>query len=149
MKYLLTGNIEIDNFEINNSIEINHIYFGEYISNETHYFTIISDNKRVFLINSYGGLTNLIIKEFSIIEINLLLKDIFKNNKKIVDLFGIYPSKYSNIENIILKTIDYNIPSNEKIIYYINILKDFQTNIEDKNNLSFIKDNIEEYFRSI
>lgn len=147
MEYLLSGLYKTP-FTKNHIVKPYGIYIGGFdASLIRHYFTVISDCSRAFVINTYGGVPYQIIVEHTIEDINNIIQRVInKDMRAFFDLFGEYPNKYypyiklyDNDESIYinLSRIDYILPNKETILKRIKTFADDKIIIPTNEKVPF------------
>ena len=118
-----------------NPLKIIHGYFSS--DQECHYFLIISTKDQAIILNTYGGITSLLINILPLYEANLFLKRVNENDVLAIEpLFGFTPDYDTMIiEDFALTESGYYLPTQEQLINKINYLLNSAYTIEDKNEL--------------
>lgn len=154
LQYLINNTTEQDsiNGEIKNLTESRFIeprgnYLGTYISNESHNYILLCDNIRCFVINTYGGIPYMIIKEHNINDANLLIRKI-KNKSKdaFIEFFGIYPIHEMEYDvKVHLYKLTNNLPNKNTILKRINNIRDYLEFDEEKRILDEFSRKVQNY----
>jgi len=127
---------------LTNNLKPHRIIHGYFLSDqECHYFLVITTDVEAVILNTYGGITDLIITTLRLNEANMLLEQLKSNEVSVIELlFGINPS-YSEmiIEFIELRESIYQLPTKEEIGEKIDELISKTYTIEDKIELNRLK----------
>jgi hypothetical protein len=121
------------------SWKITHGYISS--DQECHYFLIITTNNKAIILNTYGGITQMLINILSLNKLHELFERIIENDVSAIEpLFGFTPDyDEMTIEDLELKESAFIIPTKEELYIKIDELIMNAYTTEDKRELVRIK----------